>query len=247
MSTEPAMDRGGQARPPVMTEVGVVQALWQVARSRILSGLLAALPFALTVFIINWLYVTLTTLVLTPATGFVRRMLGYRGLDNTIWDVYLAPVLAVLLVLGLLYLLGVFVQLRLMRAVDWVMLRVPLVNTIFRAVNNVFQSLGQQLQGEKGPKRVVLVEFPHPGMKSLAIVTNTLRDTASGRTVLCVCVLTGVMPPAGFTLFVPEEKVIDLDWTMNQTIQAIVSGGITSPTSVRYSQGPERRDDSALA
>lgn len=234
MNKPSAMGGPGDASGPVMTEAGVVRALWQVVRSRILSGLIAALPFALTVFIVHWLYVTLTTVVLTPATVLVRRVLGLRGLGNTVWDVYLAPVLAVLLVLTLLYLLGVFVQLRFMRAVDWVMMRLPVVNTIFRAVNNVFQSLGQQLQGDKGFKRVVLVEFPHPGTRSLAFVTSSLRDVATGRTILCVCVLTGVMPPSGFTLFVPEENVTDLDWTMNQTLQVIISGGITSPTAIRY-------------
>ncbi|MCA1684504.1 MAG: DUF502 domain-containing protein, partial [Planctomycetia bacterium] len=110
-------------------------------------------------------------------------------------------------------------------------------NTIFKAVNNVFQSLGKQLQGDKSFKRVVLVTFPHPGMRSLAFVTNSLLDAATGKTILCVCVLTGVMPPAGFTLFVPEEDVTDIDWSVNQTIQVILSGGLTSPATILYSQG----------
>jgi uncharacterized membrane protein len=45
------------------------------------------------------------------------------------------------------------------------------------------------------------------------------------------------MPPAGFTLFVPEESVTDVDWSMNQALQVIVSGGITAPGAVHYSQG----------
>jgi uncharacterized membrane protein len=232
----PPTKPGDPNHPPhaVMSEVGVLRALLQVVRSRILSGLIAALPIALTFFIVHWLYVTLTTLVLSPAIALVQFFLGNHGLSERFWSVYVAPVLAVVLVLTLLYLLGVFVQLRVMKVVDWAIMRVPLINTIFKAVNNVFQSLGQQLQGNQGFKRVVLVEFPHPGMRSLAFVTNSLYDTATGRTILCVCVLTGVMPPAGFTLFVPEESVTDIDWSMNQTLQAILSGGITAPATIRY-------------
>ena len=71
---------------------------------------------------------------------------------------------------------------------------------------NVVESLGSQFQGGAGFKRVVLVEFPHPGMRSLGLVTNSLHDATTGRTILTVCVMTGIMPPTGFTLFVPEDR-----------------------------------------
>lgn len=206
-------------------------------RARIVGGLIAALPIALTFFILHWLYLSLTTVVLTPVIEAVRFTLGNHGLTETFWYQYLAPVIAVALVLFLLYALGVFVQLRLLRAIDWLLLRVPIVNTIFKAVSNVFQSLGQQLQGSQGFKRIVLVEFPHPGMKSLAFVTKSLQDATTGQTILCVCVLTGVMPPSGFTLFVPEEKAIDIDWSANQTLQTILSGGISTPPTIHYHEG----------
>jgi uncharacterized membrane protein len=233
----PAQD---ELRPPRrLDEVGALHALVNAVRARILSGLIAALPIALTFFIVHWLYVTLTQIVLAPAIRAVKYVLGNYQLSDTFWDTYFAPVIAVILVLFLLYSLGLFVQSRVVRAVDWVLLQVPIVNTIFKAVSNVFQALGKQIQGDHGFKRVVLVEFPHPGARSLAFVTNTLHDAATDQTILCVCMLTGVMPPAGFTLFVPEASVTDIDWSMNQTLQAILSGGITSPSSIHYFQGPQ--------
>ena len=35
-------------------------------------------------------------------------------------------------------------------------------------------------------------------------------------------------------LLVPESKVVEIDWDLNETLQAIVSGGITMPNKVRY-------------
>ena len=84
---------------------------------------------------------------------------------------------------------------------------------------------------------MVLVEFPHPGMRSLALVTNSLRDATTGRTILSVCVLTGVMPPSGFTLYVPEDAVTNIAWNVNDTFQSILSGGITSPPTIHYFEG----------
>ena len=225
-----------QPHHPPIDEVGILRALIQVVRARILSGLIAALPIALTFFIVHWLYVTVRS-VLSGPIEFVRSVLGEYGLSAKVWDNYLAPVIAILLILFFLYSLGLFVQSRLLRAIDWVLLRVPVVGTIFKAIRNVFQSLGQQLQGNQGFKRVVLVEFPNSGMRSLAFVTNTLRDATTDKSILCVTVLTGVMPPSGFTLFVPEEKVTDIDWSMNETLQAILSGGITAPRTIHYVQG----------
>ena len=116
-------------------------------------------------------------------------------------------------------------------------MRVPVVNTIYRAVRNVVVSLGSQLQGGAGFQRVVLVEFPHPGMRSLGLVTNSLRDVATGRTILTVYIMTGFMPPAGFTLFVPEESVTNIAWNVNDTLQAILSAGLTTPPTIHYTEG----------
>ena len=220
-----------------LNEVGALRALLLAVRARILSGLIAALPIALTFFIVRWLYVTIIAVVLMPPTNAVRGFLGEQGRTGYFWETYGAPVIAVLLLLGFLYFLGFFVQTRFMRVLDWGMLKVPIVNTIFKATRNVFDSVGKQIHGESGFKRVVLVEFPQPGMRSLGFVTNSLSDVATGQTILCVTVLTGVMPPSGFTLFVPEDKVTDVDWSMNETLQAILSGGITAPATIHYTGG----------
>jgi uncharacterized membrane protein len=68
-------------------------------------------------------------------------------------------------------------------------------------------------------------------------VTNSLRDATTGRTILAVCVLTGLMPPAGFTLFVPEDSVTNIAWSVNETLQSILSGGITAPSTIHYFEG----------
>jgi uncharacterized membrane protein len=223
--------------PPL--EPGLVHGLVNAVRSRIFSGLLLALPVAITIWIVYWLYSTLQGLILNPLAQVVSRY-AMRGSDFEQlpfwWDRFAAPAIAILLVGIALYFLGYLVHTRLARAIDWVLLRLPVVTTIYKAVSNVFHAIEDQGQGPRF-KRVVLVEFPHPGLRALAFVTKTLRDADTDRTILCVCVLTGVMPPAGFTLYVPEEDVTDLDWTVNQTLQAILSGGITSPASIHYHHG----------
>jgi uncharacterized membrane protein len=216
---------------------GTLHNLVNSFRTRALSGLILALPIAVTFWIVYQLYVTFRRFALDPLAGLVRSLIGRETFETlpAWWDYFVAPFCAIVLVILALYVLGHFARSRLHRAVDWTMLRLPVVTVIYKTARNVFQALDPRGDG-LGFKRVVLVEFPHPGMKALAFVTNALRDPATGRTILCVCVLTGVVPPAGFTLFVPEDEVVELDWTVNQTLQAIVSGGITAPEVIAYSR-----------
>ncbi len=213
-------------------------------RNHLISGLVFCLPIAITFSIVYWLLLTMKQFVLDPLAGlstpsaWARNYPAFQTLDLPDWWVKIAsPILAILLGITTLYFLGLAFRSWVYRTIDWFMLRVPIVATIYRAVRNVVESLGSQLQGGGGFKRVVLVEFPHPGMRSLGLVTNSLRDVTTGRTILTVCVMTGVMPPAGFTLFVPEDSVTNIAWNANDSLQAIVSGGITTPPTIHYFEG----------
>jgi uncharacterized membrane protein len=228
----------GSPRTRILDGSGAVRALIDSLRTRMISGLILALPIALTFWIIYQLYLGLNNAILSPASKVVRILLGYReGFDpNSAWARYISPLIAIVLVGSLLYMLGLFARSSLRRALDWVLFHLPGVTTIYRALSGVFQSL--EAGGLSGSfQRVVLVEFPHPGARSLGFVTKTLSDATTGEVVLCVCVLTGVVPPAGFTLYVPEASVTDVDWSVNQALQSIISGGVSTPNVIHYSQG----------
>lgn len=205
-------------------------------RRRIVSGLVLALPIAITFWILYWLYTTFQAVVLAPLRVAVSYLIGSRiGQDMPFWwEKIVAPILAVGFVLSVLYFLGLFFRSRMHRLVNWVMLHLPVVTVIYKTVNNLVETFDPNRGMSQQFKRVVLVEFPQPGMRSVAFVTNSLKDDATGRVILCVCVLTGVVPPTGFTLFVPEESVTDVDWTVNETIQIILTGGLTAPETIRY-------------
>jgi uncharacterized membrane protein len=228
-----------------LLSVWSIPAQLRAFRTRLISGFLLTLPIVITFWIVYWLYLTLSLYVLKPMALMLNRLQGWLRNSPTLqdfdlpewWYNVVSPFLAIVLVLAIYYTLGLLVRSWVYRLLDWFLLHVPIVATIYRAVRNVVESVGSQFQGGNNFKRVVLVEFPNPGMRSLALVTNSLRDATTGRTILSVCVLTGVMPPSGFTLFVPEEDVTNIAWSVNETLQSIVSGGLTSPPTIHYDQG----------
>ena len=214
-------------------------------RARVISGLIFSLPIVITFWIVYWLFMTLEQFLLNPLALFINRIQAWMRNSSALQDLDLpqwwynigSPFLALLLALAILYFLGLIFRSWVYRTLEWFLLHVPIVATIYRAVRNVVESLGTQLRGGGEFKRVVLVPFPHPGSRSLGLVTNSLRDATTGRTILTVCVLTGLMPPAGFTLFVPEDSVTNIAWTVNETLQSILSGGITAPSTIHYFEG----------
>lgn len=42
------------------------------------------------------------------------------------------------------------------------------------------------------------------------------------------------VPTSGYMLLIPEKDVIPLDWNVDDALQAIVSGGISTPSVVNF-------------
>jgi uncharacterized membrane protein len=114
---------------------------------------------------------------------------------------------------------------------------VPGVSFLYSGVRKVLQTLEKQ-PGQQRPQRVVLVPFPHPGTKVPAFVTSTCRDVETQKVVLCVYVPTTPVPTSGYFLLVPEEDVTEPNWSPEQAVQAIISGGLMAPPEVRYFRTP---------
>lgn len=200
-------------------------------RNRLFEGLLVILPVVITFWIISWLYTTLRQLFLDPVIDWV--VSHYDAAQSPLFVKLIAPGIAIVIVLCGLYVLGMFFHSRLHRLLDWILLHVPIVTTIYAAVQKVVVAIGPKQETQKF-KRVVLVPFPHPGMKVPAFVTSSCRDAETGKTILCVYVPTTPIPTSGYMLMLPEDEVTEITWSLDDTLQAIVSGGITVPESVEY-------------
>jgi uncharacterized membrane protein len=167
------------------------------------------LPILITFWVVYWLYSTLEKYVIDPLAllvlGKVRA--GQPNLELPYWfETYAAPLIGILIALLLLYGLGFVVRSRLRRIIDGVLLRVPVLSVVYKGVGQVFQTLEKQRGHQQGPQRVVLVPFPHPGMRVPAFVTASCRDIETQKIVLCVYVPTTPVPTSGYFLLTPRKR-----------------------------------------
>jgi uncharacterized membrane protein len=113
---------------------------------------------------------------------------------------------------------------------------IPLVKTIYGSARQLLDLLQKK---PDGTQRVVLIDFPHRDMKSVGFVTRTLRDELTGKEIAAVYVPTTPNPTSGYLELVPIELVTPTDWTVDQAMAFIISGGAMSPEKVPFS----RKDD----
>ena len=106
----------------------------------------------------------------------------------------------------------------------------PLISAVYSSVKQVTDFMFSERQIEA--TRVVAVEYPRRGIWTLAMVTGeSMLDirAAANEPVLSVLIPTSPMPFTGFTVTVRKSETIDLDITMDQALQFIVSCGVVVP------------------
>jgi len=108
---------------------------------------------------------------------------------------------------------------------------VPLASTIYGSARKLLDILQTK---PDGTQRVVLIDFPHSQMKSVGFVTRVIREQDSGRELAAVYVPTTPNPTSGYLEIVPVEKITPTDWTVDQAMSFIISGGAVSPDSIPF-------------
>jgi uncharacterized membrane protein len=208
-------------------------------RRNILTGLLTVVPLWITVWVMWFVFEQVVRtgrpLVLTLARAIRPTSEDMADLLTRGW---FQSLLAVLIVIVVLFAVGAATQAvlgrRLLRFVDRLVERVPLAKTIYGATRTLINSLQS---GSANGKRVVLIEFPTPEMRAVGFVTATFTASDTGEELAAVYVPTTPNPTSGYVEIVPTKRLVWLNWSSNEAMSFIVSGGAMTPKDVRMSPG----------
>jgi len=207
-----------------------------------IAGVLTLLPIWLTWVVVKFVFVLLSD-TSRPLVDPVLSGLAASNPQALGW--LLAPwvrtALALLAPLGVILLSGVMARRvfgqRLLRWFEALIARVPLASTIYGSARKLLDILQTT---PDGTQRVVLVDFPHKEMKSVGFVTRVIREHGTGRELAAVYVPTTPNPTSGYLEIVPVEKITPTDWTVDEAMSFIISGGAVSPDTIPFA--PPSRD-----
>lgn len=163
---------------------------------------------------------------------------GYEAYRRYVQARYLRPAIVfpvfICLFVMLMYLLGSFLAAGIGRAywsfVERGIARLPLVRNVYSSVKQVTDFMFNE--NDLQFTRVVAVEFPRKGVWAIALVTSegmSAVHAAAGEPMLAVLIPTSPMPVTGWTAMVRKSETIDLNLTIDQALQFVISCGVVVP------------------
>ena len=193
-------------------------------RRYLVAGLVVWLPIGVTILVVKVLLDLMDRLLLLlPPDYRPDALFGFH-----------VPGLGVLLALLLLLVTGVlvanFLGRRTVALVETLLERIPLVRTVYGAVKNFAEMVLSDSTSTFD--KVLLIEYPRPGLYSLAFQTSEHPpelEAKTGQELVCVFLPTTPNPTSGFTLMVPRQTAIELDMPVEQALKMIISLGVVVP------------------
>jgi uncharacterized membrane protein len=193
-------------------------------RTYFLTGLLVLTPVAVTGYVIWKLFVFVDHLLGTTLRGGYIRPGGVPGLG-------FLTVLVLITITG--FFANNFLGRQLGNVIEGIVLKVPLL----RGLYSTLKEMGEAILGDKSRafQRVVLVEYPRPGIYSIGLVTAAAPkafDEATGKTLRGVFIPTPPNPTTGPLLYYAEEELISTPLRVEQALKMVVSAGVVIPSEV---------------
>jgi uncharacterized membrane protein len=198
----------------------------------ILAGIITIGPLFVTYLIFSFLLSALAKAGLP-----VVQLLAVIFPDAWITQPWLQSVLAVVLTLAVLYVVGRLTSVVMGRQVfnlfESALDRLPFVAKVYRSVR---QLLDTMMGKKETSQRVVLVDFPIVGQKSIGFLTRTLTDKTSGELLAAVLLPNAINPTSAFLQILPIHRVTETDLNMEQAMSMLMTGGAVGPESILYTR-----------
>jgi uncharacterized membrane protein len=195
---------------------------WNLRRY-LIAGILVWLPIVATVWVVvTLLHITDRTLLLLPPAYRPEALVGFElpGLGAVV-------ALVVLLLTGLLVTNLIGRQL-----IVWgeeLLNRIPVVRSVYGGVKSFAESVFSQ---SNAFRKVVMVEYPRPGVWSIGFLTADDVPEVSeklGEPHVAVYISSALNATAGFLVIVPRRQAIELDMSVDAAMKMIITCGVVVP------------------
>ena len=221
--------------PPSSTAVNRSPFAW--LRNKFLAGLAVAVPLLVTFWILQSGYHLLhgwSLPVLQFVAQLVNELAGRVVLDPSsetfqMWVKFVGFLIPVLVFVALGVMATNVLGVRVVAALDALLLNIPIVSFIYKSLKQVIDGF-RRLGGRQNFKRVVYVEYPSGDMKMLGFVTGQYLDPQQDKILAAVFIPGALSPMTGLLLVVPIEQLTDAPLTVEDAMKLIFSGGLVVPS-----------------
>jgi uncharacterized membrane protein len=200
-----------------------------------LTGLLTLLPIWLVWIVFKFVFGLLSGISAPLIAPLLAALAAGDRQLSWLADSWVQTAIALLATIAFIVLVGGLarrvVGQKLLSWFEALIARIPLAKTIYGSARQLLDLLQTK---PDGTQRVVLIDFPHSEMKSVGFVTRILHDERTGAELAAVYVPTTPNPTSGYLEVVPVERLTPTDWTVDQAMTFIISGGAVSPDRIPF-------------
>lgn len=205
---------------------------WKSITATFIAGLFAVLPLVITVAIVGWVVKFINGII--GPQSLVGRGLGSLGRYFS-EDSILAQLIGWAFVLGAIFLIGLFVRMKLQSAggrwIDAAFQRIPLVGMVYGTASQFVGMLNKQDKNDLAGMSVVMCKFGDSGgCGILCLMPSPEKYRFGEREYHCVYIPTSPVPMTGGMIFVPVDDVIKMDMTVDKLMSIYLSMGVTAPS-----------------
>lgn len=198
-------------------------------RNAFFSGLLLLAPLAVTWIVFSWLVERVGGSFRSFFFFFVpESLLGHRTW-GIVWDL-LSTAIVIILVTLLGYVSRIFLGRFLLTTGERFIQGIPGVGAVYNTVKQIVDTFSTQNRNLFS--KVVLIQFPRPGVYAIAFLTNRARGEAQSKTdqeLWTVFVPTTPNPTSGYLAMLPKSEIIELDMSVGEGMKMVISGGAVVP------------------
>ena len=187
-------------------------------RRRFVVGFLVVLPLVITIFFARFIF------------GLLDRW--FLPISERLFGIEI-PGIGFILFMVALFVLGTLATNilggRLLDFFERKVAGIPLLSPVYQGARQITEAI--QIRGTTDFRKVVLLDFPREGLRSVGFVTREF----AGPTAFCdepsalVFVPTTPNPTTGFLVALPHREMQVLDITVEQGVKLLISGGLLTP------------------
>ena len=252
------------------------RSLREFLRSNFLAGFFLAVPFAITIAALAWVW--------GKIHGPLKKIFEFTvqaeempwsdigtAIQENDFSMLIVPVVGLSLVLAAVLFLGILARSIIGRmfllSVESFVTRLPVIGMLYSSLKQLGDAFLSQ-DGTSKFQKAVAVQFPYKGIWALGFVTGNAADIRAhmknvdpdSRKILTVFVPTTPLPTQGFMLMVPEEETRELSLSVQDALKLVVSGGMIgageshrrkpvtdSPSPVRLADAPMKMNEPGAA
>lgn len=183
---------------------------------RVLNGLKAIIPLALTITIVVWLFNALEQLFGTIVKLFIPHQYYFYGMGAIVGII-------VIFFLGLL--MNAWLAKKIYAIGEKIVHKLPLVGSLYRAIHDLMGFFGSDPEKKKGQVVTLMVG----GMRVFGMMTREeFADLPSGVTKVgeVAVYIPMTYNIGGFTIFVPRSEVTPVDMSFESMMTWVMTGGM---------------------